>query len=65
MGFETANNPESENKALEIASKLSALVVDTDIATLEKAIRYMAANARESLTRAISIDESKTEVTLN
>ncbi|OGE77776.1 MAG: hypothetical protein A2751_01840 [Candidatus Doudnabacteria bacterium RIFCSPHIGHO2_01_FULL_46_14] len=59
MGFENENNPENEAKAYEIASKLDEMVVDIDMAVLEKAVRYMGANTRESLKNAISIAESK------
>lgn len=55
MGFETQHSKESEQRAFEIASKLDGAVLDVDLNTLEKAVRYMGANTRETLARAIAV----------
>lgn len=59
MAFENEKSPEQEAKAFEVAGKLDELVINSDLGTLEQAIRYMGQNSRESLKRALEIAERK------
>jgi hypothetical protein len=65
MGIEKQNSPERIDKAHEIASKLDDILLDIDFDSdiLQKAIKRMAKNSRESLIRNVHVVEKEIPLT--
>jgi hypothetical protein len=59
MAFEAKDSKEHEAKAFEVAGQLDDITIKNDLGTLEKAIRYMGQNTRDSLKRALEMAERK------
>lgn len=59
MGFDTSPEKKDElkGKQFELASKLDNLLLESNVSTVEGAVRYMAANTRQTLLQALEMAE--------